>query len=185
MKEFSRVRLTLAALVLMAGCQAPATHDRQGSAETDQLSDANVFALLMAANASDIEGGKLASQRAESCIVKEFGERMVNDHSVMQEQGTTVGKRLTINPVLPVPAQRIVRAHGQAMEGLHTASGRDFDLGYLAHEIDMHQHLIQLIEQRGRSSTQPEIRQVLDQARWKLQEHLDAARAAREQLVGW
>jgi putative membrane protein len=177
------VALLIACLIVM-GCEAGPRTEGRWSADTEPLNEAQIVAVLLAANASDLQAGKLAASRGESQVVKAFAERMLADHGLLQERLSALNKRRMTNPSLPPAAQRLVRAHANAMEGLQQASGRAFDLNYLSHEIDVHQHLVSVIGHTQAGTHQREVAGLLSDVRSVLQHHLEAAQAARAELVG-
>jgi putative membrane protein len=60
--------------------------------------DAQIAAIVVAANAVDIDTGKLARSKAISKEVKEFGQRMVSDHTAVNQQAGALVKKLAVTP---------------------------------------------------------------------------------------
>src|SRR5262249_15569725 len=77
-------RAALAALVLTAALAAPLPVRADGTAkaaEAPALTDANIAAIVLAANTIDIKNGELATARSKSRSVKQFASQMVTDHT--------------------------------------------------------------------------------------------------------
>src|SRR4051794_24320424 len=92
--RLSRGPIVLVACALWAGCSkgepkgdttvAPADTTKvpppAAAATPPQMTDANIAAVLDAANAADSAAGHIASTKATKAEVKEFGRAMMRDH---------------------------------------------------------------------------------------------------------
>ncbi len=171
------VVLSAAGLLALQGCaeepkrtaESPKTTIR---ASAPHLSDANILSLLALANKSDIEGGRLAQEKATSPDVKAFASRMVGDHAALLEQGTELSERLGLVPVQPEIGHKLVLEHNRAMETLKHQSGSEFDRMYIEHEVGMHRKVLDLVEQAKRTADEPRLKQHLEQVEPLLHEHL-------------
>ena len=65
------------------------------------LTDANIAAILDAANAADSAAGKIASTKGTRADVKEFGRTMMRDHHALRKQGQDLVKKLNVTPAMP------------------------------------------------------------------------------------
>jgi putative membrane protein len=89
---------------------------------------------------AEVELGKLAQQKGNAQAVRNFGERMVNDHSKANDQLMHLAKDANASiPKAPDPEHK--RIHDE----LNKASGKDFDLAYLASQIQDHQKTVNLL----------------------------------------
>jgi putative membrane protein len=89
---------------------------------------------------AEVELGKLASRRASTDAVKEFGERMVADHSKGNERLTSVARGLNPNAPKELDAE-----HQRIRTILNEKSGKDFDIAYLTAQIQDHQKTANLL----------------------------------------
>jgi putative membrane protein len=89
---------------------------------------------------AEVELGKLAQQKGNSEAVRNFGERMVNDHSKANDQLMPLAKDADASiPKAPDPEHKRIR------DELNQALGKDFDVAYLASQIQDHQKTVNLL----------------------------------------
>ena len=86
-----------------------------------------------AGGAAEVEGGKLAEQRATNDKVKQFGARMVQDHSKANDEL----KQIAAGKGLQLPAAPEAH-HQQEMAKLQKLSGAEFDRAYMDHMVKDH-----------------------------------------------
>src|SRR5690242_8305027 len=85
-------KLMILAIALMAPALATAAEDRAN------LNDAQVAAIVVAANQIDIDAGKLAESKSPNPEVKAFAHRMVADHTDVNKQATDLATKLKMTP---------------------------------------------------------------------------------------
>jgi putative membrane protein len=193
-RSLKAATLVLTGMVIVGGC-AQSTPDRmeRSSASSStigsqvstrpNLSDANIVSLLAIANKSDIEGGQLAQTKAADPQVRSYGTRMVNDHQAMLDQGQQLSKQLMVNPMEPELGQQLLSDHERSMQLLQGKSGEQFDRAYIDHEIQMHQKIIQLVQQAEGSARAPQLRQLLQQSKPALENHLQQAQQVKQAMM--
>src|SRR6185312_14858940 len=84
--------LMILAIALMAPALATAAEDRAN------LNDAQVAAIVVAANQIDIDAGKLAESKSTNPEVKAFAHRMITDHTDVNKQATDLATKLKLTP---------------------------------------------------------------------------------------
>src|SRR4051812_35485871 len=62
------------------------------------VNDAQIAAIVVAANQVDIDAGKLAESKGSNKEVKDFAKRMVADHTGVNKQATELVKKLKVTP---------------------------------------------------------------------------------------
>ncbi|HWL39561.1 MAG TPA: DUF4142 domain-containing protein [Gemmatimonadaceae bacterium] len=137
--------------------------------------DANIFALLDEANASDSAHGAIASTKGTSSAVREFGKQMMRDHHSLRLQGEALAKRLQVTPT--PPANDSLPATAQKTSDLlnSTARGRDFDKAYIDHEVAMHKTVLEIVIQAMNAAQSTELKNMIQKATPTIQGHLDKA----------
>src|SRR5881398_238834 len=60
--------------------------------------DAQIAAIVVAANTVDIDAGKQAESRTKNKDVRAFAERMVADHGAVNQQATALVQKLHVTP---------------------------------------------------------------------------------------
>jgi putative membrane protein len=89
---------------------------------------------------AEVELGKLAQQKGNSEAVRNFGERMVNDHSKANDQLMHLAK--DADPSIPKEPDP---EHTRIRDELNKTSGKDFDVAYMASQIQDHQKTVNLL----------------------------------------
>jgi predicted outer membrane protein len=73
--------------------------------------------------------------------------------------------------------------HQAAMKVMKEKSGANFDRAYINYEIEMHTRLVALVDKAARTTNHVALKAHLHQAKPRLQNHLEAARNIRHDLV--
>lgn len=145
-----------------------------------------LFAQLIAAGGmAEVELGKLAAGKARGSTVKEFANRMVDDHTSANEKLSRIADKSKI----PLPTE-LDGDHRKIREDLEKRDD-GFDLAYMRAQVVDHQKAAQLLEweigfgqdaelQRFASETLPVVLQHLELARILTAELSNQALAKRE-----
>lgn len=146
------------------------------------LSDANIFALLDAANVADSSAGAIAATKGTSAQIRDFGKMMVRDHHVMRVQGQTLARKLGIVPALPAGD----RSQAEAAKSLGvlttTQKGKDFDRAYVDHEVAYHKQVLEVAVAGMRSAQSTELKNMIQKAAPGIEAHLDKAQALQQSM---
>jgi putative membrane protein len=67
-------------------------------AQTAGPTDPQIAAIVVTANQVDIDAGKLAESKTTSTPVKQFAERMVTDHTGVNQAATDLVHKLGVTP---------------------------------------------------------------------------------------
>lgn len=121
----------------------------------------------MSANATEVEAGRLAQERGASQDVRQFGQRMVTDHSMELEQLVALAAKHGLDPI----RGPLMPLHRQLIQNLMSRSGQEFDRFYMRsmvqeHRTDVHHYEMGLKEQTedvaaNASETLPALREHL------------------------
>src|SRR5215213_7106447 len=136
------------------------SHDREF------LMDAAMGGLM------EVELGRLAAQQGSSEAVKQFGQRMVDDHSNANTELMTLAssKGITLPTALDDKHQRDVTK-------LSSMSGADFDRAYSKMMLSDHRKDVSDFEKHSTRGTDPDLKAFAAATLPTLQEHLQMARA--------
>ena len=189
----NRIIAVAAALSLAAACgdseaseqPSTATAAPASTAPAPAVTDPQIAAIVVAANQVDIEAGELAREKATDPRVKEFAERMVTDHTGVNEAATALVTRLGVTPEPNATSQQLTQDGEATRTELQGQSGAAFDRAYVANEVAYHQAVLDAIDQTLIPSAQnAELRALLEQTRPAIQAHLDHARQLQTSLGG-
>lgn len=145
---------------------APATFAKSTTAPSD-----NTFAKDAAmGNVAEIKLGQLAEQKGATEQVKDFGKRMVQDHTKIDDNL----KSATSDEKIQLPDQ--MSAKDQAMyDRLSKLSGTAFDKAYARDMVNEHEADISTFKHEASDGTNASIKNFASQSLPTLQEHLKLA----------
>lgn len=87
---------------------------------------------------AEVALGKMAAEKAASADVKEFGQRMVDDHSKANDE---LGK-LASSKGITAPTEVTNPKHKALMDRLEKLSGKEFDRAYIQAMVGDHEHAV-------------------------------------------
>jgi putative membrane protein len=148
----------------------------QPGATTNQTAQSEINADMTfirhagSANQMEIQLGQVAQSRASNSAVKQFGQRMVDDHTRMQNQLTAV---VTNTGVSYQPTLEF--RHQQLASRIQRLSGAEFDRAYMQAMIQAHQEDVQQFQTQSQSARSTQIRNLSSSSLPVLQQHLSLA----------
>jgi len=119
---------------------------------------------------AEVMFGKLAGERAHATAVKQFAERMVQDHTRSGDDLLNLAQAAN----LPVP-EGLDRDHRMIRDELDKLNGAAFDDAYIHSQITDHQQTVQLLEFEIGSGQDPAVKQFAVQALPVVMRHLQIA----------
>ena len=122
------------------------------------------------ANLLEVTLGRIATTKSTNAGVKDFGQRMVSDHSSLQQQLTSLTSTNGVSVTASMsPDQQ------QDVSRLQRLSGAAFDTAYMRLMIQDHQMDIANFEEQSRSADSPRVRDLASKALATLRLHLTEA----------
>jgi len=175
--------------VAMFGCQnqgnsetpagSPPMAAQPSPARLDDTTKTNVLLRqIHAANQEEIELGKLAADKAQNAEVRKFADDMVTDHTNADQKLTDLAKRtnLDLNATPHDPVEHALQeASDDCKRSLKGMSGAQFDVAYIAPQVDKHIFALQLVEDAQKTAT-GDAKKFLDEARSTVESHMDHAK---------
>jgi putative membrane protein len=149
-----------------------------GLVAASMRSDAHVAAVVHETNAAEVSTSRLALQRALSVEVKAFAQRMVDEHSSLDQQARELARFSGITPSLP--DSTLPSLQREELAALSRQSGSAFDRAYIAQQVDAHQRSLTLARAAIRVTRDDQLRTMLSAVlEPRIREHLVAAEALR------
>ena len=108
--------------------------------------DANIAAILLAANNTDISYARLAPSRAQSQAVKDFAQRMLTDHTGVLQLVNDLLSKIELTPEDNATSLDFRDESAAKRDILRELSGHMFDTTYIANEISYHTKLLASID---------------------------------------
>jgi len=124
---------------------------------------------------TEVQLGKVASEKASSDAVKQFGQKMVDDHSKandqLKEAATKAGFEV---PSAPDPK------HQARIEKLSKLSGTAFDRAYIKDQLKDHKTDVRKFQEEAQGGTNPAIKNFAAQTLPTLQQHLQMVQQLKD-----
>jgi putative membrane protein len=125
----------------------------------------------------EVDLGQLATQKAASQAVKDFGQRMVTDHSKANQQLQMIASQKGMSLPTALPADM-----KQEREKLAATSGAEFDRMYMSHMVKDHEKDVKEFEMQAEKGNDPALRSFAKETLPTLRQHLELARSVAAQV---
>lgn len=187
-----RAALAVCTVLALGACSSEGEKGVQAGAESliaanpamSGLSDPNIIAAMDAINAADSATGSVAASKGTDAQVREYGQMMVTEHHAMRVEGRELATRLAITPEPPAndASEASLKAVMSSLE--QTARGEGFDRTYIASAIRMHEDALGAARNAERSTTNADVRALVQKAIPAIERHLNRAREIQQRIGG-
>ena len=167
----------LSLTALPACAQDSSQHMDTGSQK--MLSSADTTFAMKAAQGgmAEVKFGQLAVEKASNPDVKAFGQKMVDDHTKLNDQMKQVAS--AENMTLPTDIDGKDQA---AYDKLSKLSGADFDKAYIKGMVKDHSTDVKEFQKEANGGKDPQLKQLASTALPILQSHLQMAKETEAKL---
>jgi putative membrane protein len=149
------------------------------------VNDAQIAAIVVAANTVDIEFGKLAQSKTKNEKVKQFADTMVTDHTAVNKSAVALVTKLGVTPEESETSRGLTASGEQTRARLSNLSGEDFDREYIANEVAYHKLVIDAVDKTLiPNAKNAELKAALVNVRPALVAHLEHAQQIQAELSG-
>jgi putative membrane protein len=165
------------ALAQQVARQVGAATPTQVATDTDRgkrgnvNADAKFIREVDADNFLEIRLGRLAEKKARNEAVKQFGRKMVEDHTALQEQWTRMAKNNGMEF-----KSGMGRRHQAKLTRLEKMSGREFDREYMTLMVQNNNDYLSYFRKEGRGANSAPVRQLVNRGIPVLERHLNEAK---------
>lgn len=165
MKRYIAFMAALATLPALPGLAAPAL----SSNDQAFVQQAAIGGM------AEVEEGQIAASKAQATDVKQFGQRMIADHTRNNQELMSLARQkgVTTPPTLDTK-------HAQEAATLKKESGGAFDSAYIRDQVAGHQQMAQMMRTEMHKGTDPDLKAFAQKTLPVVQEHLKMA----QQLQG-
>ena len=118
----------------------------------------------------EVQLGQLATQRGSTNTVKQYGQRMVNEHTQANQQLMQLATQKGVTPPTNLDNQ-----HKAVMNRISNLSGANFDDAYMRVMIDSHNQAIALFQAQSQQGQDPDLKAWATKLVPNLQAHLQMA----------
>ena len=135
-------------------------------------SDRTFMTKAVQGGLAEVELGRIAAQKATDPQVKQFAQRMVDDHGKANDRLKQVAssKNVTLPGDLPSDAKR-------EEDKLNKLSGAQFDKEYMNHMLSDHKKDVSLFRSESKSAKDPDVKQFASETLPTLEQHLQMAQS--------
>ena len=130
--------------------------------------DQEFVTKAMEGGMAEVELGKLAADKSQSQDVKQFAQRMVNDHSQMGDKWfKPVAKEIGVSePKGPSKKDK------KLIEKLQGLSGQQFDTEYIQAMVKDHKEDLKEFQNEAQAAQDPNVKQIAEQGTKVVSQHL-------------
>ena len=151
--------ITALATLALTGCGAPTTPDFVAKAAMSDI--------------YEVQAGKVAADKAQSDVVKQFGQQMVDAHTKTTDELMGIVKSKNIKVDVPT---KLDSEHQKLIDDLNSASAKDFDKTYASQQVDAHQNAVKLFKKYAEDGDDPDVKQFAAKTLPAIEHHLDEAK---------
>lgn len=128
----------------------------------------------------EVELGKLAQQNGSSEKVKEFGKKMVEDHTKASEELKEAASKANI----PLPDGEHAKKHKKMVDKLSKLQGAEFDKAYAKAMVKDHDEDVAAFQKQAENGQSPEIKAFAAKTLPVLQSHQQLAKDMQDSTKG-
>lgn len=151
-----------------SGPPGPSTSAHHGAVAQASSADKSFVRAALKGGMAEVELGRLASEKGNSADVKEFGQRMVEDHTKLGDQMKDVAGKVGVKPpTMLSPADKTLELKLKAL------SGDDFDKAYIKAMVKDHEKDLSDFKKEEGSGTSAEVKNAAGQGETVIAGHLD------------
>ena len=156
-----------------SGAASGAMASKMSSADKTFVQKATIGGL------AEVEFGKLAQQKGSSDQVKQFGSRMVEDHSKANDELKQIVSSQGISAPTDLDAK-----HKSTMAKLDKLSGQQFDRAYMSDMVKDHKEDIALFRKESSSGKDSDLKSFAAKTLPTLEDHLKMAESTDAAVKG-
>lgn len=128
---------------------------------------------------AEVELGRLAQQKASSEDVKQFAQRMIDDHTKANDQLKAAAQQSGITLPTDTDAK-----HKAMMTHMQSLSGEAFDRAYMQHMVQDHKKDVAEFQKEANRGSDTNIKQFAQTALPTLEQHLKMAQEVSTKAKG-
>lgn len=145
--------------------------------------DAQIAAIVVAANQVDINAGKLAKSKASNKEVKAFAQRMITDHTGVNKSAVDLVTKLKVKPEENETSKSLKSGGADTVKRLKGLKGKEFDKAYVDNEVSYHQTVLDALDNTLIPNAQnDELKALLVKVRPAFVAHLEHAKQIQASL---
>jgi putative membrane protein len=157
--------------------QTPAA--KGSAASTVSPADKNFATQAARDGMAEVEHGRLAADKAANADVKQFGQRMVDDHGKANDELKSWASANNVTLPADIGAQ-----HKAMQDKLAKLTGDAFDRAYMAHMVTAHGKAVSLFQRGSKTAKNADLKAWAAKTLPTLEEHHKQARTINTKVAG-
>lgn len=133
-----------------------------------QMRDKAFVRKAMQGNMAEVKLGQLVAQKSSSQDVKQFAQKMTQDHSQLNSQIKPVAEQLGVQPPTHV-SKKAEKLDAK----LQSESGKQFNDTYIKSMIKDHEDDLMEFRREAQTTQNPQLKQLAQQGAQVIEQHLD------------
>jgi putative membrane protein len=145
--------------------------------------DPQIAHIAYTADLIDVEAGKLALEKSQNTDVRAFAQRMIGDHTAVNDQALALVKKLNVTPEDNPTSQSLTKQADATRVKLAGLTGAAFDKAYIDNEVAFHKTVNSALSTTLIPDAQnSELKSLLQNGLKVFQAHLEHAERLAQQL---
>ena len=151
--------------------------------ETIALSDAEILGVIQAVNQAEIDSGNMADTTSSNSDVKSFARLMLKEHYKAYAALKDLSVRQNMTAQNNWLSDKVKADEEKHLESLDRQQGILFDLDYASHEVEFHEKMLRLWDEKLIPQAQnEELKRLLTDVRLAVVRHLEEAKKLKASL---
>jgi len=168
---------TYASTTSTSATNTPATTSTTGTSASVSEADKTFMAKAAQGGMAEVALGQMAATKAASNDVKDFANRMVNDHTKANDEL----KQLAANKGVTLPADLDAESK-KTSDQLSKKTGKAFDKAYMSEMVKGHQKVAADFEKESKAAQDPDLKAWVTKTLPTIQDHLKMAKQINAKL---
>lgn len=183
MNKHRMLGLTLAVATLVGSACARDDDASTMAGDGSALTDGEILHVLVTVHRAEIDAAQIASQRGQREPVRGFAQRMQSEHTAAIGQIEALARESNLTLAQSDLSREVEEAGRREGQRLRDASAEDFDEAYVDSQVDGHERVLALIDDRLLPSARNErVRQEVGTQRRTVASHHEHARGVKNAL---
>jgi putative membrane protein len=145
--------------------------------------DPQIAHIAYTAGLIDVDAGKLALEKSQNKDVRAFAQRMIGDHTTVNNQALALVKKLNVTPEDNSTSQSLTKQAEATRTKLTGLTGAAFDKAYVDNEVAYHKTVNSALSTTLIPDAQnPELKSLLQDGLKLFEAHLEHAERLAQQL---
>jgi putative membrane protein len=145
--------------------------------------DPQIAHIAYTAGLIDVQAGKLALEKSKDKEIRAFAQRMIGDHTAVNDQALALVKKLNVTPEDNPTSQSLTKEAEVTRKKLAGLTGVAFDKAYVANEVAFHKTVNNALSTTLIPDAQnSELKALLENGLKVFQSHLEHAERLAQEL---